>query len=262
MTEHTRREILTAAGGVVVGGAGIDTASADSHESDAFDNVTISYDETLLRRYQPRTVLDPNAVDRFKFTLGYVAESDEYDTTALCYVSRFTHQEGLTGLDSHLGNTVPQYVFLEEDGQQPVEVVWNGWHWNAAAISGEAAPLSEDRVDGSATHISFESVYPWENLVLADASDGIFLELKDWQDRRSYLIEDNGLYNRGAAKAFEKPWVMGSEAVGGEARQGWWSATQAVKLGVLPEINVDLVTMQLWELLGARGFDERSAELR
>ncbi|SDJ33015.1 hypothetical protein SAMN05216226_102158 [Halovenus aranensis] len=257
----TRRQYLqslAAAGGATVVVESASAADLDDIDSE-YSHVDTSFEQATLEQFQPRLLVDGETRPNLRNQLAWVARSDEYDTTACCYVTRYSHQEGLTGLDSHLYDTEPVYVFVDEDAGTVDEVIFTGWHWNAAAVSGSAAPLSAQRTD-TETHVSLTVVSPWHNYVLARPDSGAFFGLTDWHARRSYLV-DNGLYERGAVEAFEEPWTMHSDH---GARGGWWNEKLFLQAdGPLPiRVNIDYLTMRVWRRIGIRGWSDRAENLR
>jgi len=187
--------------------------------------------------------------DQFKYLLSYVARSDQYDTYACCYIARYSLQSGTSASDSHRGDTEPVYVFVDGETDEVTEIVATAWHWNAAGVYAEAASLSADRT-ADETHISMDVVENWHHYQFRDDDRGVFKSLEDWHDHRAPLV-DNGLYDRGAPAAFEEPWVMSADH---DKRAGWWNTSGAV--------NLDVIMMQVWDLLGIRGADTRQQDLR
>jgi len=226
---------------------------------DRFAHVETTHSEDLeiLRRYQPLLVMQAEDRKQFKFQLAYVARSEEYDTYACCYISRYIVQDGVGPGDSHLGDTEPVYVFVQEDTDVPTEVVFSAWHWNAAGAFAADAALSEDRTS-SATHVSLDIATPHHQYSLREDDRGVFYDLADWHDYRQRLV-DNGLYDRGEPAAFEEPWTMSADHGG---RAGWWTDEGAFQAGVPPEVNVDYALMRVWRLLGIRGAANQQEDLR
>ncbi len=259
----TRRSVL-AAGATVAGFAAttgsVRAASTDLADVDEeFSHVDTTYESDIeaLEQFQPRLVMQSDDRTKFKHQLAYVARSEKYDTYACCYIARYSAQDGVGNADSHLGDTEPIYVFVNEDTDSPTEVVFSAWHWNAAGAMKADANLSADRVS-TATHVSLDVANPHHHYSLREDDRGVFYELADWHEYRQSLV-DNGLYHRGSAAAFEEPWVLSADH---NNRAGWWSEDGVVFSGIPPDIHVDYALMRVWDLLGVRGAGSRQQDLR
>lgn len=255
-----RRDFLASASAAVATplalvGSARATTLEDAKEE--FSHVDIEYDKPTLERYQPRLSMTTEHLKRFQYQASYVARSDEYDTYVCCYVARYTKQEGITGHDSHLGDTEPVYIFVDSGTDEPVEAVWTGWHWNAAGITDDSATFHPGQSDDP-THLSLSVVWPWGNYTYTDADQGAFFDLADWRPERELLVS-GGLYDRGSAAAFEEPWVMSAAH---EGRAGWWDQSGLIQGGIPPSINQDYLTMLVWETLRIRGWNSRSERIR
>ena len=252
-----RRQFLASAVALSVGVLASQSASGDEYD-ERFPHVDIEYEEETLKLYQPLLLLNTESRRALRHQLGYVARSDEYDTFCCVYISRYTHQTGYTRYDSHLWDTEPIYVFVDADTQEVDEVVFTGWHWNAAAVDGDSANLVRDRSNLD-THISLDVIEPWHHYQHAPEREGAFYSLEDWFRFRQLLLDD-GLYERGAVEAFEEPWTMHSDH---GARAGWWDDSGFISFeGDFPSINTDYTIMRLWALTRRQGYEDRSVNLR
>lgn len=248
-SRSSRRSFLATLGAsAAIAPTVISAVDLDSIDS-TYSHVSTEYEESTLQDYQPLLLMESEDRGEFKYLLSYVARSDQYDTYACCYIARYSLQSGTTSVDSHRADTEPVYVFVDKDTDEVTEIVATAWHWNAAGVYPEDASLTSDRTSAE-THISMDVVQDWHHYQFRDDGRGVFKSLEDWHDHRQSLV-DNGLYDRGAPEAFEEPWTMSADH---EKRGGWWNTEGAV--------NVDLITMRVWDLLGIRGADTQQQDLR
>jgi hypothetical protein len=204
-----RRRFLRAFG--VAAGAGVATIGsarlvrAASMDERTPEYVTLSYEPDLLERYRPRLVL--RNVDRAKFLglTGLVARSAEHDTTMLVYWTEWSHQEGITDQDSHLGDHEPFYIELDESTDSIQQVIYSAYHWLAAR---NVSPLT----DGNQHPLAYV-VSPWHQYSLT-SEVGDLMDVDDLTaEFPSWLA--NGLDESLHPGAVGEPWIMRS-------RDSWW----------------------------------------
>lgn len=155
----TRRQALAAGGAVVAGTASMGTAAAETNYRDGIpDDVTVTFDESLLAEYKPLLDASPS---RLKVTpsswYGWVSRSADRDLTALSYWCYYPNQIGLTGADSHYLDREPVVVFIDEAAGTIERVNYSAYHW----LKGETRtpPLYQG------THPAFRVVERWHHYV-------------------------------------------------------------------------------------------------
>ena len=212
------------------------------HQDDPFENqpehVEILFDQQMLRRYEPRLIMNEQTRRRHKGLYGYVARSDEYDYDVCCYWSQLTHQDGLpiVRADSSFGDHEPIYVFVDKETEQIHDVIYTAYHWYASQISVEDSPDSfiRDRDDDSATHIVLGVVDPWHHYTRDVHGSGVFLPLRNWLNVRDDWADSN-MYEAAQNEAIEDPMLM-------RDRNSWWQ-----------DDSTDSLFAELWRMLGLRG---------
>lgn len=199
------------------------------------EDAEISFDEYRLRKFQPRFIMTQDARRRSQGLFGYVMESAEHDTFVCCYWHQMTHQEALpmASANSHLGDHEPVYVFVDEDSEEVETVVYTGYHWFAAEISGEDANLSQARA-GYPTHVNLRVVDPWNHYTHEPDERGAFVDIESWGSHRE-AWKRNGFYDPAEVESIENPWTMLD-------RDGWWA-----------DRSINKQMAGVWRRIGIRG---------
>lgn len=208
---HTRRSFLktaAAATGSALAVTATSSPAAASHWEHQPENVTITYDATMLETYRPELVFSD--VDREKFVglFGWVATSPDYDTDVCVYWTEYTHQEGwLANLDSHDGDHEPLYVFVNSDTGAIEQLVGSIYHWIAGRAYGDSIPLQDD------THPHLRVMNPHHQYTAAteagirDPVEDLTAYFQDWLD--------HGLEDALEPGVVVNPWRM-------QSRGDWW----------------------------------------
>ncbi|WP_153952742.1 hypothetical protein [Halosegnis longus] len=124
----TRRAVLTATGSALAATTLATGTVAADHFEEIPEHVTIGYDQPWLERYQPLLAMDSETRSRFLGLYGWRASSPEFEYDWACYWASYTHQTGLTDLDSHRGDHEPLYVAVDEQGNVD-RVCYTAYHW-------------------------------------------------------------------------------------------------------------------------------------
>ena len=137
----SRRETVRAAGALLSGGgaAGAVLAAARKvvaeHASSKPDYVTLSYNEELIKKYQPLLILEGVEVEPWDYHALY-AESAESDLDVVVGFHKYPYQQGVSpfGDDSHLGDREPCYVYVDSSTGDPIKVQYSAYHWYANTV--------------------------------------------------------------------------------------------------------------------------------
>lgn len=128
----SRRDVLKAGAAVGVGSLGVATAISNvaaSHRDGIPDHVTVTYDEDLIKRYQPQLVLEGVEPQPLAYHALH-AESSESTLNAVYGFVQYPYQEGNAGRsDSHLGDHEPVIVFYDQSTGDVVRVDYAAYHW-------------------------------------------------------------------------------------------------------------------------------------
>lgn len=118
---------LLAAGGV---GGALSAPAAAEHDSSKPAYVTLSYNESMIERYQPLLILDGVEVEPWDYH-ALVARSAESDLDVIVGFHKYPYQEGVSpfGEDSHLGDREPAYVYVDSTTGEPIKVQYSAYHW-------------------------------------------------------------------------------------------------------------------------------------
>lgn len=146
---HTRRAFLrrgaaaTAAVGVGIGTSG---SVAAEHQETQPAYVTLTYDESLIERYQPLLLLEGVEVRPEAYHAIYV-ESTESPLDVVVGFHYYVTQRGIDpgGSDSHLGDREPVYVYVDSETGEPVKVQYSAWHWYENTVYWESLRTEADR---------------------------------------------------------------------------------------------------------------------
>jgi hypothetical protein len=202
----TRRGFLATVGAAAGASAGgvvgfASTAAALPRGEYQPEHVSITFDETILERYQPRLVFEEDAKDKLIGLYGLLATSPEYDTNAAVYWASYTHQEGVSDLDSHRGDHEPIYVFYTDTGEIR-EVAYSAYHW----IKAERYSIETERP-------RFDVVDPWHHYI-ATTEKGELVGVSDLTAEFEAWLS-NGLDESLEPGSVVNPWSMRS-------RRDWW----------------------------------------
>lgn len=127
----SRRQTLRAAGAVLAGGIGAAALSAPAaadHQDAKPEYVTLSYNEELIKTYQPLLVLEGVEVEPWSYHALY-AESSESDLDVVVGFHKYPYQEGYSSQDSHLGDREPVYIYVDSSSGEPIKVQYSFYHW-------------------------------------------------------------------------------------------------------------------------------------
>lgn len=204
----------------MVSGAGValttaaEEAAAD-HGDDVPEHVTVSYDETLIKRYQPQLVLGGVAPEPLGY-YGLHAESEDSTLNAVYGFVKYPYQEGSGGrTDSHLGDHEPVIVWYDQSTGDVVQVDYSAYHWFRGTAPADRFQYADAdqrrpmlRVDESYHHYYiYAGEFPGQRLEvnnLLEAVDG-------WLS--------NGLEDELAPSQPHNPWAM-------LGRESWWRHTR------------------------------------
>lgn len=216
MAARTRREALKAAGTISSGSAGVvgialaSIGAVAAGEREPPDHVTISYDETAIKAYQPSLVLEDVEPAPQAFHALH-AESSDSSLNAVYGVVKYPYQEGIARQDSHLGDHEPFITWYDPVEAETVRIDYAAYHWFRGSLSEEAIATETDarkrpvmRVDPSYHH------YYRDSSGLA----GTRLDLEDLTASIGPWL-DEGLEEALALSQPYNPWEMLS-------RESWW----------------------------------------
>lgn len=185
----SRRDLLKYLGAAALGGAAASAPASASHDRDIPPYVTLSYDEELIRQYQPLLVL--NGVENRP--TGYHAvyvESAESDLDVIVGFNYYLYQAGVdpAGRDSHLGDREPVYIYIDSASGEPIKVQYSAYHWY------ENTQYYQDlRTDSTGKRAKLQVVPRWHHHVTYDGwQEGETLEVFDLRESFPSWL-DNGL---------------------------------------------------------------------
>lgn len=218
--------VPTAAAGAVAGVA----IAASSLESETPDYVSRSYDESLLKKWQPRLKVSHLDVEPYA-AFAKVTRSNEDELTALSYWHTYRTQNGLTGADTHFGDREPVVLFIDEEQSELRSVAYSAYHWMAGKV-GDPRADSHDRV-------RFRAAKPWHHHILTSDS-GDLVELKHFDDEEITDLLVNGW--EAHVPALARPWVM-------QSRGHWWSND-------IGSFSTDAAVVNAYLIAGLAGADQ------
>jgi len=169
------------------------------------DYVERSYDEQLLEKYQP--MLDLSATDETPTITGYVSRSAEHDTTTLNYWAMYSHQDGLSVADSHLGDSEPIVLEVDEEAEEIISIYYDGYHWFVARSSSPPAHTTEE---GMHPTLWVQGDY---HFYAQTAETGDLLGVTEWTDAEIQGKLDNGWPID--IRTLTVPWSLSAKA-------DWW----------------------------------------
>lgn len=134
----SRRQVLRQGGAVLAAGAGAAALSATpvaaSHSGEKPEYVTLTYDEQLIKRYQPLLILDGVEVEPWSYHALY-CESQDSDLDVVVGFHKYPYQEGYSEHDSHLGDREPVYVYVDSSSGEPIKIQYSAYHWYENTVS-------------------------------------------------------------------------------------------------------------------------------
>lgn len=237
-----RREFLGTATAGLLGTVTLTTTAAAT--GDSYDwrakpaDVTIEYDEPLLRTYQPKFHASAKTRRRSNGVYGYVTRSENRETTICYYWHQLARQDGLpfVSADSHLGDHEPCAVFIDEDAGEVEEIRYSAYHWLQGYQDGETANVTTGATSDP-THANMRVVDRWHQHAHVPEGDGALFSLNDWTAVRDRWI-NNGFYEHANPVAIENGWKL-------RELGGWWA-----------EDERDALVARMWYKVGWGGADQ------
>lgn len=236
----TRRRALRGlarglSGAAALGVVGTATVAA---ARSAPDHVTVSYDEGLIKTYQPSLVLENVQPEPQAFHALH-ATSTKSSLNAVYGFAKYPYQEGIGRQDSHLGDHEPIISWYDPSDEEVVRVDYAGYHWFRASLSEGAIPTATDArqrplmaVDPTYHHYyGHDGPLAGTRLDVEDLTSSIDRWLAEGLDSELALTQP---YN---------PWDM-------LARRSWWRDTAGNSL--------DATLKALWFNTGLSGATETS----
>lgn len=139
----SRRDVLRAGAGVatlsIVGG----TASASHAERGAPEEVTVEYDETVIKEYQPSFILEDVSPDPLAYHALH-ATSTGASINAVYGFVQYPYQEGISSQDSHLGDHEPLIVWYDEATGDVERVDFAAYHYFRGTLLAEELEFEDD----------------------------------------------------------------------------------------------------------------------
>lgn len=206
-----RRDVLRASGIALAGAtAATPTASAGHADRGAPEEVTLEYDEEIIKAYQPRLVLEGVNPRPVNFHALH-ARSTESTLNAVYGFALYSYQEGATSHDSHLGDHEPIIVWYDQESGDVVRVDYAAYHWFRGTAPAESLEFGDDagkqprfRVDPTYHHYyAYTGDVPGEQIETTSLLESI----EPWLN--------NGLEESLAASQPYDPYAMLS-------RPTWW----------------------------------------
>lgn len=214
-----------------------------SHPDAVPEHVSLEFDKAILEAYRPRLQtanlsVKPNAL------YAWSAYSAEYDLDWHVYWASYSHQEGVSGIDSHYGDHEPCYVGVDSESGEVEQIIYSGYHWLAAR-----APRSAITFDGQ--HPCLDVIEPWHQYALASEAEGQLVAVKDLGAAIDDADSDQTAFEAWLANGLEEDLDVGS-VVNPQTmtrRPDWWATGTAG----LPSLNNIYVRALL--AAGFRGAD-------
>lgn len=137
----SRRRFIKAGAATGIGASAISPKStlADDYPDDVLgdfkpEHVKISYDEQVLKAYQP--CLNTSSIDlKPEATFSAYYQSPEYETDVAVYIHYYPTQKGFTSYDSHVVDREPVLVFIDSDTGELDKISYSAWHYLIAEES-------------------------------------------------------------------------------------------------------------------------------
>ena len=233
-----RRQFLRAVtGSAAVGGLSGRVAAASSLADETPPYVERSYDQDLLERFQPQLVL--RDTDETPTLKGYVARSSEHDTTMLSYWAVYTHQDGLTNSDSHLGDHELVVMEVDESSDEITNLYWDGYHWFVARSS--TVPTETDS-EGMHPKLHVNGRY---HFYTTTSTAGAELGVEEFSDSGMQGLIDNGWPID--VRTLAIPWSLSSTS-------DWWAND-------VGSVSFEAAIRRVYLTLGWYGGDQASTDL-
>lgn len=192
-------------------------------------HVSLTYDETLLKRYRPR--LEVSHLDvQPDYLYGWIATSSERNTDMACYWAWYTAgQTGLTDRDTHVPDREPVYVEFSPSSGEVLRVLYDEIHYTVGSTS--TPPIHD------VTHPKLHVINPWHNYELLNDGDGRDIDLNNMHDAYEGWLANGWNVHR---PSVVDPWIVSS-------RGDWWPDDLRNSAG-LDRLAVDIA--QLYDRLG------------
>lgn len=211
----TRREVLgtvgTAAAGLT-GASALSQPAAATHTDSTPDDVTITYDEDLIREYQPALVLKGLDPEPVAFHALH-AESSASDLNVVAGFTFYSHQSGLTSADSHLGDHEPIYVFYDATTGAVEYVLYAAYHWFKARAVRDVLQFQDPHRPVFRPDVEYHHYR-----IYSGDREGELIETKDLTASIDGWLE-NGLEEELALSQPNNPYDM-------QGRETWWRHTR------------------------------------
>ncbi|WP_255149777.1 hypothetical protein [Halorarius halobius] len=250
MEGPTRRDVLRAGTGATALAIVGSTASAETsrpaggeftQESETRATVTYSsgreivleYDEAAIQEYQPQLVLQEVDPEPIAFHAVHASDS-ESSLNAVYGWTLYSHQEGVSSADSHLGDHEPVIVWYDETTGEVARVDYAAYHWFRGSARPDVLQYADRadrrpmlRVDPTYHHYYlYQGSWPGERL----QTENLLSSMSGWLS--------NGLEESLAVSQPWDPWDM-------LGRETWWRHTRGN--------YVDALLKSLWFNLGLSG---------
>lgn len=191
-------------------------ASAEHAGRGAPDHVTLSYDETLIKEYQPQLVTSGVEPEPLRYYALH-AESTESTLNAVYGFTMYPYQDGnLARQDSHLGDHEPSVVWYDQASGDVVRVDYSAYHWFRGTAPADSFQYADADTDQHRPMLRVDPAYHHHYLYSGSAA-GERLEVGSLLDViESWL--NNGLESQLALSQPYDPWEL-------FGRESWWRHT-------------------------------------
>lgn len=211
----TRREFCRKAAAVTLGTAGASGVVAADHYDRQPEHVTLSYERDVLKKYQPKLVIDHLGVQP-EAMYGWVARSEAHETFVCCYFTVYTHQESAwyipTGGDAHFGDHEPVQIEVDEDTGDPERVRASIYHWQKEETHANRVPMDDSGnrplLYAFKPHHHYRAAAPDESAVDIQLED-LTSVFADWLEGKT---SGDGLEDELKTSAMTNPWTMQTES--------------------------------------------------
>ena len=211
MAGQTRRDVLRAGVSVATLAGLSSAASAASEAREPPAHVTVSFDETLIKQYQPQLVLEGVEPAPLGF-YGLHAESSESALNAVYGFVEYPYQDGNIGRsDSHLGDHEPVIVFYDSASGDVSRVDYSPYHWFHTYAGREAFQYAD--ADKKRPMLRVDPTYHHYYVYSGNAA-GERLEVNNLVEAIDGWL-NNGLDENLALSQPFDPWAM-------FGRESWW----------------------------------------